>query len=196
VFPELVARCAALTPEQIATLEAHYALLRKWNKVLNLTTVEKLEEAVERHYCESLFLAAHLSCGRVADVGSGAGFPGFVVAVARPDCAVTLIESHQRKAVFLREASRKLSNVSVVAKRAEEIDAAFDWIISRAVSYADLNKIVRHTSGRMALLTGEEEPPADWGFAWDVTPLPSGNRRFLRVSRETAVSVSRETEPC
>ena len=103
---------------------------------MNLTTVIRtLEEAIERHYCESLFLAAQLagrrSCG-VADVGSGAGFPGFPVAVLRPDCSVTLIESHQRKAVFLREASRGLPNVRVLANRAEDVTRQFDRVISRA----------------------------------------------------------------
>ena len=97
-----------LSPAQVSALDAHYQLLLRWNRTLNLTRVESLEEAVERHYCESVFLASHLPAGplRVADIGSGAGFPGFPVAVARPDCQVTLIESHQRKAVFLREASR------------------------------------------------------------------------------------------
>src|SRR5581483_9324513 len=95
----------------------------RWNKTLNLTRVESLEQAVERHYAESLFLAAHLPVGalRIVDVGSGPGFPGFPVAVVRGDCAVTLVESHQRKAVFLREASRPLENVEVVAKRAEDV---------------------------------------------------------------------------
>jgi len=113
-------------------LSDHYDLLCRWNKVLNLTTIERLEEAVERHYCESLFLAGHLpESGSFVDIGSGAGFPGFVVAAARPNCSVTLVESHQRKAVFLREASRKLPNVRVRAVRAESITESFDWLISR-----------------------------------------------------------------
>ena len=186
MFPELISRCAALGSEQVAALEAHYALLCKWNKVLNLTTVDRLEEAVERHYCESLFLAQHLTPGTVADIGSGAGFPGFVVAIARPDCAVTFIESHQRKSVFLREAARRLPNIRVISQRAEEVTGDFDWAISRAVSYADLAKSIPRLSRRIALLTGAEEPPADWGLEWEVIPLPSGKQRFLRVSRETA----------
>ena len=71
---------------------------------------------------------------RIADVGSGAGFPGFPVAVLRPDCSVTLIESHQRKAVYLKEASRKLPNVRVLSKLAEDvadIGEEYDWVISR-----------------------------------------------------------------
>jgi 16S rRNA (guanine(527)-N(7))-methyltransferase RsmG len=128
----------ALTGEQEAALEAHLDLLMRWNRTLNLTAIRNREEAIERHYCESLFLGAKLPAGRlrIADVGSGAGFPGFPVAVLRPECSVTLIESHQRKAVFLREASRKVPNVKVAAKRAEDVTEAFDWVISRAVSYA------------------------------------------------------------
>jgi 16S rRNA (guanine527-N7)-methyltransferase len=166
-------------------LEKHFALLSKWNKTLNLTRVDTWEQAVERHYGESLFLASHLTPGTVADIGSGAGFPGFVVAVARPDCRVTLIEAHQRKAVFLKEASRGISNIRVLSKRAEDVDETFDWAISRAVSYSDLATPLRRLGRRVALLTGAEEPPPEWPFRWDIIPLPSGNRRFLRVSRET-----------
>jgi len=169
-------------------LEAHYQLLKKWNRVLNLTSVDRYEDAVERHYGESLFLAGHLPAGHllIADIGSGAGFPGIPVAVVRPDCHVTLIESHQRKAVFLREATRNLSNVRVLARRAEEVDEKFDWAISRAVSYADLGKSLKSLARSAALLTGAEPPPASLGFEWDEPiPLPGGRNRFLRVSRGT-----------
>jgi 16S rRNA (guanine527-N7)-methyltransferase len=164
VFRELVRRCAPLSDEQCDALESHYELLVRWNRVLNLTRIERLEEAVERHYCESLFLASQLDGGRIADVGSGAGFPGFVVAIARPDCCVTLIESHQRKAVFLREASRNQPNVRVVAKRAEDVEDRFDWVISRAVSYIELGRL--RLGDRLAILTGAEEPPTSWGMEW------------------------------
>lgn len=185
MFRELLSRCARVTDGQAAALETHYKLLLRWNKVLNLTRVEALEEAVERHYCESLFLSERLTAGSVVDIGSGAGFPGFVVAVARPDCTVTLIESHQRKAVFLREASRALGNVRVLARRAEEVRERFDWAISRAVAYNDLGRSATRLGKRFALLSGAEEPPGAWGLAWDTVPLPCGRGRFLRVSRET-----------
>src|SRR5690242_14425854 len=122
-----------LAPGQFERLGAHYELLLKWNRVLNLTSVRSLNEAAERHYGESLFLASRLPAGsfRIVDIGSGAGFPGFPVAVARPDCQITLVESHQRKAVFLREASRGMPNVAVGAQRAESVSENFDWAISR-----------------------------------------------------------------
>jgi 16S rRNA (guanine527-N7)-methyltransferase len=176
-------------------LEAHWELLERWNRKLNLTTISHLEEAVERHYAESLFLGMHLPVGplRVVDIGSGPGFPGFPVGVLRPDCSVTLIESHQRKAVFLREASRKLPNVRVVAKRAEEVTEVFDVAVSRAVSYGDLEDCLRRLAPRAMLLTGQEEPPDALGFDWEPPiPLPWGERRFLRVS---ATPKNRRTNP-
>ena len=196
-FPEL------LTPSQSALLEAHYELLLKWNKTLNLTRIEDRDEALERHYGESLFLAQKLPEGvlRIADIGSGAGFPGFPVAVYRPDCQVTLIESHQRKAVFLKEAARNLPNVRVLAQRAEDVKETFDIAISRAVSYADLAKPLRHFAPVAYLLTGAltgaEEPPTAGMTIGTMSisttmsirttiPLPTGKQRFLRiVSRET-----------
>jgi 16S rRNA (guanine527-N7)-methyltransferase len=186
VFPDWV------TPEQAAELERHLALLERWNKSLNLTRIRDRAEAIERHYNESLLLARHLPSGfgslRIADIGSGAGFPGLPIAVVRPDCSVTLIESHQRKAVFLREASRGLPNVTVKAIRAEDCKETFDWTVSRAVSYADLGKFLAGLAGHTALLTGAEEPPPSLGFDWDPPiGLPDSTQRFLRlgVSRET-----------
>ena len=180
-----------LSPEQFAALEAHYELLVRWNKTVNLTTITSVEEAVERHYCESLFLGAHLPPGRlrVVDVGSGAGFPGFPVAILRPDCAVALVESHQRKAVFLREASRKIGNVRVIAKRAENLEEEFDHLISRAVSYEDLRGTLKKLAPAADLLTGAEDPP-DVGMDWDErVTVPWGKARFLRIGRRAAASV-------
>jgi 16S rRNA (guanine527-N7)-methyltransferase len=188
MFRELLRRCASVNDVQAAQLEAHYELMCRWNRVLNLTRVEGLEEAIERHYCESLFLASAIPAVpglRIADVGSGAGFPGYPVAVVRPECSVTLIESHRRKAVFLREASRSHPNVHVVVARAEDVHEEFDWLVSRAVSYGDLTGIVGRHGRRIALLSGSEAPPAAWGLEWEVTPLPWGKHRYLRVSRET-----------
>lgn len=185
MFPELLrARLPDLDPGKLTLLEEHWELLRVWNKKLNLTTINDVDSAVERHYAESIFLGLHLPVGslQVADIGSGAGFPGFPVAVLRPDCVVTLIESHQRKAVFLREATRKLPNVRVLAKRAEEIAGGFDVAISRAVSYQDLERTLRRLAPRAMLLTGHDEPPPSLGFDWEpAIPLPWGERRFLRV---------------
>ena len=182
---ERLAGIADLSEIQVAQLEAHYDLLKKWNQVLNLTRIDDLAEAVERHYCESLFLAAHLPSDsfRIADIGSGGGFPGIPVAITRPDCSVTLIESHQRKAVFLKEAARPLQNVRVLASRGEAVNEKFDFAISRAVSYEDLVKPLKRLAPRAILLSGSEEAPARLGFVWESIPLPWGKQRFLRVGQ-------------
>jgi hypothetical protein len=109
------------------------------------------------------------------------------VAILRPDCQVTLIEAHQRKAVFLKEASRRVPNIRVLAKRAEEVHEAFDWAISRAVSAEDLSAFIARLAPHVALLTGVDVPEIP-SIAWEsVIPLPDAKARFLRigVSRET-----------
>jgi len=179
-----------LSPGQVAALETHYQLLLRWNRTLNLTSIKRMEEAVERHYCESLFLGTHLpqGCLRIADIGSGAGFPGFPAAVLRPDCSVTLVESHQRKAVFLREASRNLPNVRVLAKRAEDVNEQFDWAISRAVSYADLALFLKNLAPNVDLLTGGEAPPDGIGFVWrPPIPVRWSRQRFLRTGHQEQI---------
>jgi 16S rRNA (guanine527-N7)-methyltransferase len=145
------------TSSQKIALEAHFELMLRWNAKLNLTRITDREQAWERHYKESIFLAHKLPAGplRIADVGSGAGFPGIPIAVVRPECSVTLIESHQRKAVFLREATRDLPNVRVLAMRAEDVGEKFDWIVSRAVSPEEVLKL--DLALNVALLTGHFE---------------------------------------
>src|SRR5215469_3106579 len=157
---------ASLTTRELDLLEQHYQLLVRWNRILNLTSIEDLDEVVERHYCESVFLSVrlpHLPL-RVADLGSGAGFPGFPLAVLRPDCSVALVEGHRRKAVFLREATRQLPNVRVLSLRFEDlIEPPFDRAVCRAVSYQDLKPALKKLGYAADLLTGVEAPPADLG---------------------------------
>lgn len=170
-----------LTQFQISQLQSHYQLLCRWNRVVNLTSIEDEEGVVERHYCESLFLAAHMPVGglRMADLGSGAGFPGIPLAVARPDCEITLVESHQRKAVFLHEATRDLKNVRVMAKRAQDISQDFDWTVSRAVKFNEIEGAASRLAPRVALLAGNE-PPSQGRFTWNnPIQLPWGRQRFL-----------------
>jgi 16S rRNA (guanine527-N7)-methyltransferase len=195
VFAELLRQqlgsIIELSPKQIIQLERHYELLIRWNRVLSLTSVVKLEEIVERHYCESLFLTARLPAGRlcIADVGAGAGFPGIPIAVARPDCSISLIESHRRKCVFLREATREMDNIRVIEGRAEDVPERFDWAVSRAVRYSKIEKLLSSLGENAALLAGEEGP-SNTCFTWN-TPiqLPWGKRRYLWLGR----AVPRET---
>ncbi|MGE5648489.1 MAG: 16S rRNA (guanine(527)-N(7))-methyltransferase RsmG [Acidobacteriota bacterium] len=172
-----------LSPLQTAELYKHYQLLCRWNKSLNLTTITGLEESVVRHYCESLFLTIYLpeEAVSVLDVGSGGGFPGIPLAILRPDCAVALADSHQRKAVFLREATRHLRNVRVEPRRAEVLDTGtYDWVVSRAVKPSE---VVKLAPKRVSLLLGEEDAigiASMAGFEWQpLVSLPWGKRRVL-----------------
>jgi 16S rRNA (guanine527-N7)-methyltransferase len=176
-----------LSEAQILALHSHHELLLRWNVRLNLTRITSLEEAVERHYAESIFTAVQLPAGRwtIADVGSGAGFPGIPVAVMRPECEVALIESHRRKAVFLREATRGMGNVRVVPARAEQVDDTFDWVLSRAVSAADLQDVASRLGGNAALLGRSEDLNQLPGFLWQSVPMPWGRHRFLHVGVAT-----------
>jgi 16S rRNA (guanine527-N7)-methyltransferase len=188
VFAELLrSRLAAIrkvSDEQIDQLRRHYDLLVHWNKHLNLTAIRTLEETVERHYCESVFAASYLPEGRIsiADLGSGAGFPGIPIAIVRPDCAVALIESHQRKAVFLREAARDLANVRVIGKRAEHVSERFDWVVSRAVKYSDIMEDLKRLGRSAEILTGEMDASDLPGFSWEApVRLPWGEHRLLWI---------------
>lgn len=146
-----------LSAPQLLLLWRHYALLKRWAGKVSLISDTRLEDIVRKHYCESLLLAAHLPQGplSVADVGAGAGFPGIPVAVFRPDCQVTLIESRTRKAVFLKEAARDLANVTVVHSRAECLELQFDWLTCRAVAWDEISRLLPRLSRRVALLVSQ-----------------------------------------
>jgi 16S rRNA (guanine527-N7)-methyltransferase len=121
---------------RLVQLYEHYELLIRWNQRMNLTTVKPGPEMVIRHYCESLFFAAPSSPGNEifrSRIGLWAGFPGIPMAILKPEWHVTLVESSQRKAVFLRESSRHLRNVSVRAERIENTSEHGDWVVARAV---------------------------------------------------------------
>jgi 16S rRNA (guanine527-N7)-methyltransferase len=190
-FSELLRRyfspVGRLSTAQVQQLQGHYRLLVRWNKVLNLTSVRDLEGVVVRHYCESLFCGLHLppEAVWVLDVGSGAGFPGIPMAVERPDCRFTLAESHQRKAVFLREATRELGNVRVEARRVEGMAEHFDWVVARAVKWEGVLSAICRLGQWVALLVGEAEAErlaARRGVEWRAPiRLPWGERRVLLI---------------
>lgn len=192
---ELV-RWVLLSQLQIAQLYQHYDILLRWNRRMNLTTVKPGPETVIRHYCESLFFAAHLPAAHdkisVLDLGSGAGFPGIPTAILMPNWQITLVESSQRKAVFLRESSRHLPNVSTRAQRMESISDQSDWIVARAVDPSEILLNVPRIGAHVGLMIGEKDFLAikhDSRIAWaDPVRLPWGDRRLCiygNVSRET-----------
>lgn len=184
MFRELLLRefepYGSLSPKQLDQLESHYELLRSWNRRMNLTRIVSVEDAVRLHYCESLFLAGALPSGKwnVVDVGSGAGFPGIPLAVARPDCSVTLVESHQRKSVFLKEVARDIENLRIRAVRAEDVSDPFDWMVSRAVSPREVMAL--NLAARSAVLLGEGDSKG-LGPSWEVRRVPWGRARSLAM---------------
>ncbi|MGA2185515.1 MAG: 16S rRNA (guanine(527)-N(7))-methyltransferase RsmG [Bryobacteraceae bacterium] len=172
-----------LSDHQLGALERHYDLLVRWNRVLNLTSIRNVEEAVVRHYCECLFFASLLpECGRILDLGSGAGFPGIPIAILRSACTVSLLESHKRKAVFLREATRELGNVEVLAQRAEDVSGAWDVLVSRAVSPSEVLEQVPRLAPRVGMLVGDNflrECERFSGIQWEEpVKLPWGTGRW------------------
>lgn len=114
-----------LSTESIARLVAYYKLLNQWNPRLHLVAPCSADEFAKRHILESLFLLPHLpNAASVVDVGSGAGLPMIPCLIARPDLNAVMIESSQKKAVFLREASSLIGSTDsakVIAQRFEEM---------------------------------------------------------------------------
>ncbi len=172
-----VVPAVALTGAQTEAMARHYELLLRWNRKLSLTTVTEPAEAAVRHYGESAFLAQYLTGATVVDIGSGAGFPGVPAAICRPDLRFDLVESNQRKAVFLRECSRGMPNVRVLGIRAEEVSDRYDWLVSRAVAIDELLRL--NVASKRGLLIGAEDAAGLAGF--DVIPLPWGDRRVLAI---------------
>jgi 16S rRNA (guanine527-N7)-methyltransferase len=180
-----------LSEVQIGQLHQHYELLVRWNQRMNLTTVKPGSETVIRHYCESLFFGVHLPKAQertsLLDLGSGAGFPGIPMAIRKPEWRVTLVESNQRKAVFLRESSRHLENVAVLAQRMEDIVERGDWVVTRAVDPKEVIAASPRLAPNIGLMIGEEDFSSiqhDSRIAWtEPLRLPWGDRRLCVYGR-------------
>jgi len=178
-----------LSDAQVGHLMSHLTLLRRWNQVMNLTTIRDPRLVVERHFGESLFLATRLpeTARNLVDIGSGAGFPGLPVGVVRPALAVSLVESAKKKAVFLREAARGLSNVTVIENRFECTEGQFDWATARAVAVPRVLEAAQSRVEWLALLTTVDQLPGlleAEGVSWrSPEPLPWGQKRVLVVGK-------------
>lgn len=134
-----------LSSDRREKLASHLRLIEKWNRVHNLTAVRETEQMVVLHVLDSLSLLPHLGIARtVLDVGSGPGFPGLPVAIARPELKVTLVDSSNKKCTFLEQvkAELHLDNVEVVCERVEQWKPAqrFEAVVSRA--FAELSDFV------------------------------------------------------
>lgn len=185
---------ANLPEKLINDISIYIDILIKWNSKISLTSVRDPREMVSRHFGESFFLAETLIGshwqGTVADVGSGAGFPGVPVAMYCPTADVTLIESQGKKAAFLNGViyALKLKNARVFRERAEQFSGQVDLVTLRAVEKFDevlstALGLVR-PGGRIGLMIGRSqlETARRLGshFAWD-QPLkvPGAESRIL-----------------
>jgi 16S rRNA (guanine527-N7)-methyltransferase len=182
--------------EQIRQIQQYMALLLKWNDAMNLTAIQDPLEILYRHFCESMFGASLIATtgGRLADVGSGGGFPGLPLKIVRPDLEVCLIDSNVKKATFLAEVVRELAlpRARVLVSRYEELDeevAPLDIACSRAVgefaqflSWAASERIGATTI--MLWIGGRDLDEVRGSKAWnwnEPVAIPQSLRRFVLV---------------
>jgi len=156
-----------LDEAQLAKLVAHLDLLDDWNARMNLTAIRDRPSQLTKHLLDSLAVQPYLVGQRVADVGSGAGFPGIPLAIVEPGRQFVLIESTGKKCRFLEHVrdTLGLANVEVVQSRAESYrpEVRFDTVLARAVGpLADLVKVAGSLvvgGGRLLAMKGRY--PAD-----------------------------------
>ena len=184
------------TPEQIAAIQRYMTMLLAWNEKINLTAIRDPVEVLYRHFCESMYAAVALPslAGRLADVGSGAGFPGLPLKIAFPELDVFLIESNVKKATFLAEVVRELelADTRVVVSRYEELGeeiTPIDVVCSRALGEFDRflgwARSDRVAASHAILWVGGrdiEQIRQIKGWGWrEPTPIPHSLQRFLLV---------------
>ncbi len=172
-----------LSSETLTQLTEYYRLLARWNDRLHLVGPCAPEEFATRHVLESLLLLKHLPPdAKIADVGSGAGLPIIPCLIARADLEATLIESSQKKAVFLREALNAVSRkATIIARRFEEIEApAVEFVSCRALDQftTKLPELIEWApkGATLLLFGGEGLLPNAKGIL-----IPESDRRYLFV---------------
>jgi len=191
-----------LSSTQIEKIRDYVELLIAWNRRVSLTSIEDPAEIVARHFGESILAASTVPIrnGRLADVGTGAGFPGLPLKIVSDELDVVLLEPNNRKCAFLNEVKRKLEldKVEVTRSRYEEYsrnDAApFDFVCSRALG--DYRRLLRWAktmlapSGKVILWLGEEgsilvgRTP---GWSWNLPiRIPESAKRVIQVGHPTA----------
>ena len=182
--------------EQVVQIQQYIDVLLRWNEKMNLTAIRDPLEILYRHFCESMFGAVVLpveNC-RLADVGSGGGFPGIPMKIIRPEMDLYLIESNMKKATFLTEVVRELglTGVRVLVSRYEELSeelAPVDIVCSRAVG--EFAPFLEWASSpvlgvkQVGLWIGAQDAESvrrlrTW--TWDEPkPIPHSLRRFILV---------------
>jgi 16S rRNA (guanine527-N7)-methyltransferase len=183
-----------LPPGSGIRLSDYLDLLLQWNARINLTSVRNPEEIIRRHFAECIFAARQLppDLSSLLDFGSGAGFPGILIAVFRPEIRVTLAESQHKKAAFLAEAARRLDlNCEVYGHRVEAMPESrnFDAVTMRSVDkMAEAIPVARVRARQvLGLFTGtdgtkyQEIAPE---FLWrEPIPLPPANQAVLLLGQ-------------
>jgi 16S rRNA (guanine527-N7)-methyltransferase len=186
----------SLDSKQSEQIQQYTALLLRWNAKTNLTAISDPLEILYRHFCESMFGAIVIPVGncRLADVGSGGGFPGLPMKILRPELDLYLIESNIKKATFLTEVVRELglTGVRVLVSRYEELSeevAPLDVVCSRAVG--EFGPFLEWASSpvisvqKVALWIGAQDAESVRRLAgWDWRephPIPHSLRRFILV---------------
>jgi 16S rRNA (guanine527-N7)-methyltransferase len=196
---------AALTPfqvqlssGQIAQTREYVRLLLKWNQSVSLTSVVDPVEIVARHFGESMFISCLIpvkNC-RLADLGSGAGFPGLALKIVAPTLRIRLIESNKKKCAFLSEVTRSLEmkDVEVTPVRFNEIRASGDFVdIVTARAVGGFPGILHWAKGALAhrghlalWLGGEDASKVSSTPGWIWQPavkIPDSQRRFVLIGR-------------
>jgi 16S rRNA (guanine527-N7)-methyltransferase len=186
----------AVTSDLCERIRIYVSLLLRWNQKISLTTVTNHLKILQFHFGESFFAASKLPMvnSRLADVGSGAGFPGLPIHLISHDLEVVLIESNAKKSAFLSEVARELNldHVTVINERMETLAneiPMFDFIVARALGQHD--KFLDWASSRLkpdgmvVLWLGEDDAfvVSDIpGWKWrEPLKLPLSERRFILV---------------
>jgi len=191
-----------LSSGQIAQTKEYVRLLLKWNQSVSLTSVVDPVEIVARHFGESMFISCLIpvkNC-RLADLGSGAGFPGLALKIVAPTVRIRLIESNKKKCAFLSEVARSLEmkDVEVMPIRFNEIRTSGDFadiVTARAVG--GFREILHWAKGalvhrgHLALWLGGEDASkvsSMPGWIWQpAVKIPDSQRRFVLIGRPMAV---------
>ena len=139
-----------LSDQVIDQLMTYLNLVEKWNRVYNLTAIRERDEMIKLHFLDSLSILKHVHVKNILDVGSGAGFPGIVLAITKPELKVTVMDSVNKKTTFMQQVKSELSltNLDVVNSRVEDYQPTtlFEAVTSRAFSnLKNMMSLTQHT---------------------------------------------------